>query len=138
MFYFKEQRYSEATREMRRAADSSPRPSLYYYNLATMYLGMKRPQEALDAFKSAEANSFREAPDNRTKLQAKLAEGRAIAWADMGDLNRAAEFEREALKFTPSDPQLWTTLARFYEAQGREDLAQQARQQAAVLRRPQR
>jgi Flp pilus assembly protein TadD len=138
MLYFKEQRYSEATREMRRAAESSPRPSLYYYHLARMYLGMKRPQEALDAFESAEAKSFREPPDNRTKLEAKLAEGRAMAWADMRDLNRAVEFQREALKFTPSDPELWTTLARFYEAQHRDDLAQQARQQAAVLSRPQR
>jgi Flp pilus assembly protein TadD len=56
----------------------------------------------------------------------------------MGDLDRAVEFEREALNVTPSDPQLWTTLARFYEAQGRENLAQQARQQAAVLSRPKR
>jgi tetratricopeptide (TPR) repeat protein len=103
-----------------------------------MYLAMKRPQEALDAFKAAEAKSFREPPDTRIKIETKLAEGCAMAWADMGDLDRAVEFEREALNLTPSDPQLWTTLARLYEAQGRENLAQQARQQAAVLSRPQR
>jgi tetratricopeptide (TPR) repeat protein len=138
MLYFKEQRYPEATRAMRRAADSSPRPSEYYYHLGRMYLAMKRPQEALDAFQAAEAKSFREAPDTRIKIETKLAEGRAMAWADMGDLDRAVEIERKALNVTPSDPQLWTTLARFYEAQGRENLAQQARQQAAVLSRPQR
>jgi len=138
MLYFKEQRYPEATRAMRRAADSSPRPSEYYYHLGRMYLAMKRPQEALDAFKAAEAKSFREPPDTRIKIETMLAEGRAMAWADMGDLDRAVEFEREALNITPSDPHLWTTLARFYEAQGRENLAQQARQQAAVLSRPQR
>jgi tetratricopeptide (TPR) repeat protein len=136
MLYFSEQRYPEATRAMRRAADSSPRPSQYYHYLGRMYLTMKRPQEALDAFKTAEAKSFREPPDTRINIEAKLAEGRAMAWADMGDLDRAVEFQREALKVTPLDPQLWTTLARFYEAQGRESLAQQARQQAAVLSRP--
>jgi hypothetical protein len=41
-----------------------------------------------------------------------------MAWADMGDLDRAVEFGQEALKVTPSDPELWTTLARFYEAPG--------------------
>jgi len=138
MLYFKEQRYPEATRAMLRAADSSPRPSEYYYHLGRMYLAMKRPQEALDAFKAAEAKLFREPPDTRIKIETNLAEGRAMAWADMGDLDRAVEFEREALNVTPSDPHLWTTLARFYEAQGRENLAQQARQQAAVLSRPQR
>jgi Tfp pilus assembly protein PilF len=61
-----------------------------------------------------------------------------MVWADKGDLDRAVASQREALKVTPSDPQLWTTLARFYEAQGREDLAQQARQQAAVLSQPKR
>jgi tetratricopeptide (TPR) repeat protein len=137
MLYFKEQRYLDATRAMQRAADSSPRPSDYYYHLGRMYLAMKRPHEALDAFKAGEAKSVREPPDTRIKIETKLAEGRAMAWADMGDLDRAVESEREALNLTPSDPQLWTMLARFYEAQGRENLAQEARQQAAVLSRPQ-
>jgi tetratricopeptide (TPR) repeat protein len=138
MLYFSEQRYPEATRAMRRAADSSPRPSQYSYHLGRMYLAMKRPQDALEAFKAAEAKSVREPPDTRIIIETKLAEGRAMAWADMGDLDRAVEFEQEALKVTPSDPQLWATLARFYEAQGRENLAQQARQKAAVLSQPKR
>ena len=138
MLYFSEQRYAEATRAMRRAVDSSPRPSQYSYHLGRMYLALKRPDDALEAFKAAEAKLFREPPDTRITIEAKVAEGRAMVWADKGDLDRAVASQREALKVTPSDPQLWTTLARFYEAQGRGDLAQQARQQAAVLSQPKR
>jgi tetratricopeptide (TPR) repeat protein len=86
ILYFSEQRYPEATRAMRRAADSSPRPSQYSYHLGRMYLAMKRPQDALEAFKAAEAKSVREPPDTRIIIETKLAEGRAMAWADMGDL----------------------------------------------------
>jgi tetratricopeptide (TPR) repeat protein len=136
MLYFSEHRYTEAARAMQQAAESSVRPSEYYSILGNLYLAMKQPQEALKAFDAADAKSHYEPPDARFKIETQVTEGRAVAWANMGDLDRAVEFEREALKLTPSNPQLWATLAQLYAAQGRTDLAQEARQHAQDLSRP--
>jgi tetratricopeptide (TPR) repeat protein len=136
MLYFSEHRYTEAARAMQQAAESSVRPSEYYSILGNLYLAMKQPQEALEAFDAADAKSHYEPPDSRFRIETQVTEGRAVAWANMGDLDRAVEFEREALKLTPSNPELWTTLAQLYAAQGRTDLAQEARQHAQDLNRP--
>jgi Tfp pilus assembly protein PilF len=62
-----------------------------------------------------------------------VAAGRARVWQSRGDVNRAIEFQKEAVELAPHDAARWAQLAELYKSQGRADLAQQAVQRAAEL-----
>jgi Flp pilus assembly protein TadD len=51
-----------------------------------------------------------------------------------GNVDRAIEFQKQAVDLTPLDPARLTQLAEMYEARGRSDLAQKAGQRAVELR----
>jgi len=133
LLYNSQHRYAEAVQAMKQAAEISVRPSEYYSSLGVLYLNMNQPQHALEAFDVAEAKSDYEPPDVRIEIETRVAEGRAHIWASLGDLNRAVRFQQQALSLTPSNPELWTTLAKFYAAQGRFNLEQDAREHARAL-----
>jgi tetratricopeptide (TPR) repeat protein len=136
LLYYSQHRYTEAVHAVEEAAEISARPSEYYSFLGVLYLNMKQPQDALQAFDVAVAKSGSEPPDVKIEIETRVADGRAHAWASMGDLNRAVGFQQQALQLTPSSPQLWTTLAELYAAQGRTILERDARQHAQALNQP--
>lgn len=133
LLYYSEHRYRDAIHAAEQAARLSARPSEYYLFLGMLYLNTNKPIDALEAFDVTEANSDYEPPDARLEIEASVAEGRAQAWASLGDLNRAVAFQQQALNLAPANPKLWATLADLYAAEGRFSLEHDARQHAQAL-----
>ena len=95
---------------------------------------MQRPEEALKAF----ARAVRLSPYPRSSpwgssFYARVAAGRARVWLSRGDIDRAIEFQKQAVELTPHDPTRLTQLAEMYEARGRAGQAPQAGQPASEL-----
>lgn len=131
-----QRRYAEAAQALANSARLSTDPYDRYRNLGQAYMVLHRPKEALAAFDRAQSTSpykSGEASAAGAEFQAQIAEGRARAWRELNDLTRAVQFEEQALKFTPNVPARWMELAALYDAQGRPDLAAQARQRALQL-----
>ncbi len=130
-----EGRYDDAADALAHSADLSYQASNRYLELGELDLQMHRPQEALKAFARAASKSpYAVNSPEGAEFSARVARGQALAWQNLGDLNRAIEFQKRAVAFTPEDPEGWSQLAGLYKAQGRADLAQQADQRAAELR----
>jgi tetratricopeptide (TPR) repeat protein len=95
---------------------------------------MGRPAEALKAFASAvRLSPYSSKSPWGSSFYARVAAGRARVYLSQGDVDRAIEFQKQAVELAPLDPARVTQLAELYEARGRADLAQQARQRAAEL-----
>ncbi|HUK87236.1 MAG TPA: hypothetical protein VLT85_06190 [Terriglobales bacterium] len=132
-------RYAEAAQALANSARLSTDPADRYRTLGQIYLVLHQPEEALAAFGRAERSSpykSGEASAAGAEFQAQIAEGRARAWRDRNDLTRAVQFQEQAVKFTPDNPVRWMALAALYDAQGRPDLAAQARQRAQQAQMP--
>lgn len=132
LFYMTQQRYADAIPMLQRVAESSPRPHDLWMLLGRCYLQLQQPQPALAAFDKAEAAS--PFADNSEALGANfnstIATGRARAWYQLGDTDRAVSFQEQAVKLAPNDPKLWLGLADLYVAQGRMTKAAEARSHA--------
>jgi tetratricopeptide (TPR) repeat protein len=132
--YVDNRRYEDAAQAFARSAELSYQASDRYLELGELYEQMRRPEEALKAF----AHAVRLSPNpssapEGSSFYARVAAGRARVWRSQGDLDRAIEFQKQAVELAPLDPERWTQLAELYEARGRADLAQQAHQRAAEL-----
>ncbi len=130
-----EQRSAEAMAALRKAAELSLQPESLYLDLAFAEIKQQDPRGALAAFDKAA--QFDTQPDDHlpeaAELHARIAEGRASAWMLLGDTRRAAEFELEAVKLTPEDPNRWQQLGSLYQALGRASDAERAMQKAEEL-----
>jgi Flp pilus assembly protein TadD len=62
-----------------------------------------------------------------------VAAGRARVWLSRGNVDRAIEFQKEAVELTPHDPERSAKLAEMYESRGRADQAPEAGQPASEL-----
>jgi tetratricopeptide (TPR) repeat protein len=132
--YIHNRRYDEAAKAYAHAAELSYQACERYLTLGELYVQMRRPDEALKAF----ARAVRLSPYSSnspwgSSFYARVAAGRARAWQSQGDVDRAIQFQKQAVELTPDDPARWTQLAELYKTQGRADLAQQADQRAAEL-----
>ncbi len=133
--YTIQQRYPEALHAVRESAALSQQAFDRYRALGKLYVIMNRPQDALAAF----AEARRQSPYNGdaaalgTEFNARVAEGEAQAYRQLGDLNRAIGSQTEATKLTPTNAARWLVLADLYQASGRTDLAQDAREKGAAL-----
>ena len=127
--------YSEASEVIRRAARHSVSAHEMYRVLGRVYLSMKQPREALQAWEEAEKRSPYRGPAEPLGrgFRAQIAAGRARAWRSLGDLGGAVSFQEQAVHLVPEDRAGWLDLAELYHAQGREQSAQQARQRAWEL-----
>jgi tetratricopeptide (TPR) repeat protein len=128
-------RFPEAAACLRESAKLSIRDYDRYLLLAQVYLTMGQPLEALDALdRAARRNPFEKgASALGTEFNARLAEGRCRAWAAMRDFKKSEEFARQALSFTPQNPQRWLLLADIYAAEGKPIESARARQNALAL-----
>jgi tetratricopeptide (TPR) repeat protein len=130
-----EQRSDEAMAALRKAAELSLQPESLYLDLAYAEIKQRDPSEALAAFDKA-ARFDTQQDDGLpevAELHARIAEGRASAWMLLGDTRRAAEFELEALKLTPENPNRWQQLGSLYQALGRTSDAERAIRKAQEL-----
>jgi tetratricopeptide (TPR) repeat protein len=135
--YVAERRYDNAAQAFSHAAELSYQPYERYLTLAEVYVLMERPEDALKEFAHAvrlspyASNSQEGAP-----FYSRVASGRARAWLiqSTAGVDRAVEFQKQAVELTPLDPMRWTQLADLYKLQGRTELSQQANQHALELR----
>ena len=126
-FYREHNRKQEAVAAMQHAAALSPKPYSFQSKLAYLYLSANEPKNALRAFEEADHSAPKglHSADNNT-FDVILAQGRAIAWKQLGDLPRAIEFQRQATQLNPNAPPLWRQLAQLYRDAGHPEDANQA------------
>lgn len=124
-------RYDEATVALHKGAELLLQPARLYLKLGEAEARLQRPQEALSALD--QAAKFSAWVDSSTAIgaefNAKIAEDRAGIWLSQGNVQRAVEFEEQAVHFTPHNAQRRMKLAALYQALGRTSDAQQALQQ---------
>lgn len=126
-----EQHYDEALAAIQKATEISFSPDRLYVKYGLLASRRQRPREALAAFDQAARFAARRdsSTTSGAEFYAALAEGRGHAWFLLGDLQRAIEFQEQAVHFTPRDGRRWKDLAYLYQATGRTSDAQQALQQ---------
>ena len=132
--YMKRGRVAAAIEAMKRTAELSDRPYLTLADLGDIYLRTRQPDDALQAFDEA----VQKAPKDIDKaddgfFHFRIAQGRANAWAALGDLKRATVYEEEAVRIFPNAPQPLQGLAQLYQMQGRTEDADRTRERAAKL-----
>ena len=93
---------------------------------------MRRPEKALQALaRAVRLSPYPSSSPWGSSFYARVAAARARVWLNQGNLDRAIEFQKQAVDLTPLDPARLTQLEELYEARGRADLAHQAHQRAA-------
>jgi len=133
--YSNEHRYPEALHCVQQAASLSQTPYERVRSSGLIYLYMNQPQNALAAF----ARSERESPytgkssEVAREFSAKISEGRARAYRQMKETDRAITEQKLATSLTPENPLRWSALAELYEAQGNARDALEARQRAKSI-----
>ena len=119
----------------RKAAELSLQPQALYLDLANAELGRQHPREALAAFDKVLRFDIRS--NNTTpevaEINVRIAEGRARAWMQLGDNQRAVEFEVAAVTLIPENRNSWIDLATLYKSLGRTPDAEKALQRAQQL-----
>jgi tetratricopeptide (TPR) repeat protein len=133
--YSSEHRYPDALRCVKEAAPLSQVPYERLRSLGLVYLSMNQPQEALAAFNQAErASPYRgDSSDLGKQFSAQIAEGRARAYRQMNEMDRAVAQQKLATNLTPENPARWSALADLFEAQGRTSDSSQARLRAQSI-----
>lgn len=136
--YGEQHRYAEAAECLERSAELSVRDYERYRVLGQIYLLLKSPRQALEAFDRAQRRSPFEgaAAVLGVEFHARLAEDRAHAWRMLGDLARATQYTEQSVQFTPDSVPRWLLLADLYAAQGKTAEAAEARSHAAALTAP--
>ena len=138
VLYASEHRYSEALHCVLESAAMSTEDYDRYRALGKLYLAMNRPRDALLAFEAARRKSPFQAGTAQlgVEFNARVAEGEAAAYSQLGDHGRALMAQAEAVRLTPENAARWQTLAEMYQADGRPEDANKARQRAASLQAP--
>jgi tetratricopeptide (TPR) repeat protein len=136
--YATQQRYPEALRAVLESAAISQQAYERYRSLGKLYLLMNRPQDALAAFARAAQDSpyHSDTAGLGTEFNARIAEGKAAAYRQLGDADHAIASQLEAVKLTPLNAARWQVLGDLYESAGQTDLAASAHEKAAALQLP--
>jgi tetratricopeptide (TPR) repeat protein len=133
-------RYSEAVHSLRQSAALSQMDYDRYRALGKLYLLMSEPQNALNAFAEASRKSSYRAANGPLdpEFSARVAEGSAIAYRKLGNLESAIAAQEQAVRLTPGASSRWLALAELYHAAGRSAQADEARNRSALLAVPER
>ena len=103
--------------------------------LARLYFISHRPNDALraldDAARTAPPDLLAEKTGRSFRFD--IAQGRAAAWAGLGDLIEATSFEEQAVQLDPDAPDAWSRLGDLYQKQGRVADEQQAERRGKTL-----
>jgi len=115
-------RDEEAARALTHAAELSFQAGDRYLELGELYAQMGRRREALEAFTRADRLSpYPRGTGWGSAFYARVAAGRARVWLSQGDVERAIEYQKQAVELTPNDAALLARLAEMYEARGHAD-----------------
>ncbi len=133
--YRKRGRFPAAVAAMKHEAQLSLRPYLTLLDLGYFYVDIHQPDEALRTFDEAARNAPKGiSPEDTGFFDSTVAEGRAAAWIELGDLKKATLYQEEGARLaSPEVPDPWRRLAKLYQLQGRTADAIRAREQAAKL-----
>jgi len=135
-FYFRHGRAADARPLASTAAELTLSPVREYLLLGYIDLVLHHPELALLDFSKSEEMISRHWQGRLNvdpEFFAAIDEGRAQAYLASRDWNRAIQSQLEAVRRTPEVAGRWLSLASVYDAVGREDLADQARQKAQAL-----
>jgi tetratricopeptide (TPR) repeat protein len=137
-FYFFHRRFADARPLVLTAAQLTLSPVREYLLLGYIDLALHQSEPALLDFSKAEkaiVGHWQGRQNVDPDFYAEIAEGRAQAYLASGEQQRAIESQLEAIRRTPEVVSRWQALASIYDAAGRPDLAEQARQKAQALHR---
>ncbi len=133
--YSSEHRYPDALRCVKEAVSLSIAPSERLRSMGLLYLSMNQPQDALVAFDQAErASPYQgDTSDLGKEFNSRVAEGRARAFRQLNEMDRAVAQQKLATSLTPENPASWTALADLYDADGQTADSTQARLRAQSI-----
>ena len=131
--YRKRGRYPAAVSAMRHQTRLSLRPYLPLLDLGYFYVDLHQPDEALKTFDEAARKAPKGiSPEDTGFFDSTVAEGRAAAWIELGDLKKATAYQEEGAGLaSPDSPEPWVRLAKLYKLDGRAEDASRAEEQAA-------
>jgi Tfp pilus assembly protein PilF len=130
-----EHRYAEAETAIANSIPLTPTPANQYKALAQVQLRLKKPAQAQENLKQAEHDGPPESDSGPSacEFRAQIAEGRAEAASQSGNVAQAIELQQEAVRQTPQSSSRWTKLAALATAANRPDIADQATHRAQEL-----
>jgi tetratricopeptide (TPR) repeat protein len=133
--YAAEHRYAEALRCLQEAEPLSLVPYERLRGQGVLLVYLNQPKEALASFERAERKSpYRgDSSDLGKQFNAQVAEGRARAYRQLIDVDRAVAELELAVNLNPENAAWWTELAEFYQAQGQAAKSAQARERAQSI-----
>lgn len=132
--YAKRGRMEAAIDAEEHAAHYSTTPWLRLMNVGYLYLDMGQPQSALASFDQADRSaSWNLKPSDHGQFEFRMAQGRANAWAKLGEIDKAITFQEQAANLKADDPQPWRQLASLYQREGRMADANRALAHAASM-----
>jgi tetratricopeptide (TPR) repeat protein len=133
--YAGEHRYAEALHCMQEAEPLSLVPYERLRGMGVLHVYLNQPQEALAAFERAERESpyQGDSSDLGKQFNAQVAEGRARAYRQVADVDRAVAEQELAVGLDPENAAWWTELAELYQVQGQAEKAVQAREKAEAI-----
>jgi prepilin-type processing-associated H-X9-DG protein len=132
--YAKRGRITAAIDAEEHAARYSMTPWLSLLKVGDLYLDVGQPESALAAFDKADRSAFwNMKPSDNGQFEFKMAQGRASAWAGLGELDKATTYQEQAANLRPDNPQPWRQLANLYQRLGRTADASRARAHASSL-----
>jgi len=128
-------RYPEAERAIANSIALTSTPANQYKALAQVQLRLNKPAQALDNLLAAEhvGPPSSDSSPSACEFRAQLAEGRAEAARQSGDLRRAIELQQEATRQTPQSASRWRKLADLATSANQPDIAADATRHAQSL-----
>lgn len=135
-FYMQHRRFGEARPLIERAAGVSRNPANEYGLLGIIDLNTGEIHQSLtdyDRAESAAKEYWRGQEDKSRSLFAQIAAGRASAYYQLGEMQRAIDAQQEATRWTPEDAGTWKTLGDYYASSGQQELKEQAYEKARAL-----
>jgi tetratricopeptide (TPR) repeat protein len=123
---------------LERAIELSPKPFFALLMLGNVYLDSHAPKDALKALERARKTLPSDHPELAVSnaALAELAQSRALAQRDLGDLTAAISEQQRAVQLDPHQSRRWLLLADLYDRQGRTVEAERARVQALSAEKP--
>jgi MYXO-CTERM domain-containing protein len=128
-------RYAEAEQAIAKAIPMAPVPVNQYKALAQVQLRLNKTGPALANLLEAEriGPTAQDGSPSACEFRAQVAEGRAEAARQAGELGHALEYQQKAVRQTPQQASRWRKLAELANSAGQTGLARDAMQRALSL-----
>ena len=112
-----------AVEAMQHAAQLSANPHLVLVKLGYLYLSLRQPDHAVNAFdEAARRTPWGFKPADNPTFAFMLAQGRSGAWDALGDLEKATSYQEEAAQLEPDVPAPGNTLKHWPQSSVHKEL----------------